>query len=221
MKTIAYIHTDMKEKFGLPRQSGVVPSLCGRIVFEPEFKNPDALRGLEGFSHIWVIWRFDGFDGEKRSPTVRPPRLGGNRRMGVFATRSPNRPNPIGLSVLKLDGIEGTDLLVSGVDMKDGTAVYDIKPYLKVSDCIPDATEGFAAFTKDKKCEVSFECDSSPLSPDDKKTVIELLEQDPRPAYKNEPDRIYGMNYKGYEIRFKTADGKVTVIEVKEIKRHE
>lgn len=221
MKTIAYIHSDMKEKFGLPRQSGVVPSLCGRIVFEPEFKNPDALRGLEGFSHIWVIWRFDGFDGEKWSPTVRPPRLGGNKRMGVFATRSPNRPNPIGLSVLKLDGIEGTDLLVSGVDMKDGTAVYDIKPYLKVSDCIPDATEGFAAFTKDKKCEVSFECDASPLSPDDKKTVIELLEQDPRPAYKNEPDRIYGMNYKGYEIRFKTADGKTTVIEVKEMKRHE
>ena len=221
MKIIAEIQTDMKEKFGLPRQSGLVPGLRGRIVFRPEFKSPEALRGLEGFSHIWVIWRFDGFDGDKWSPTVRPPRLGGNKRMGVFATRSPNRPNPIGMSVLRLDGIDGTDLLVAGIEMRDGTAVYDIKPYLKISDCIPDASDGFTSDTNGRLCDVAFECDASPLSPDDKKTVIELLEQDPRPAYKNEPDRIYGMNYKGYEIRFKTADGKVTVIEVKEIKCHE
>ena len=158
MKIIAKIRTDMSEKFGLPRQSGLVPELCGRIVFEPGYRCAEALRGLDGFSHICAIWRFDGFDGENWSPTVRPPRLGGNKRMGVFATRSPNRPNPIGLSLLKLERIEDGELIVSGVDMRDGTAIYDIKPYLKITDCRPDAVDGFAEETAGKKCRVVFEC---------------------------------------------------------------
>lgn len=215
MKIIAKIHTDMPEKFGLPRQSGVVPELTGRIVFEPEYKNPDALRGLEGFSHIWVIWRFDGFDGGKWSPTVRPPRLGGNKRVGVFATRSPNRPNPVGLSCLKLEKIEDTDLYVSGIDMKDGTGVYDIKPYLKLTDCRPEATAGFAEDTAGKKCRVVFSGDVSCVESGDLDIIRELLEEDPRPSYINDPDRVYGMKYKDYNVRFTASDGVINVTEAK------
>ena len=214
MKIIARIMTDMKEKFGIPRQSGIVPTLTGRIVFEPAYRDPDALRGLEGFSHIWVIWRFDGFENESWSPTVRPPRLGGNRRMGVFATRSPNRPNPIGLSLLRLEGTEGTDLIVSGVDMRDGTCIYDIKPYLRLSDCVPDAKDGFAGDTGGKKCSVVYECDVSRLSDADLETVTALLEEDPHPSYKTGPDRIYGMRYKDKNIRFRVDGDKITVIEI-------
>ena len=215
MIIIARIRTDLKEKFGIPRQSGLVPELKGRIIFEPEYRDENALRGLDGFSHIWVIWRFDGFDGDKWSPTVRPPRLGGNKRMGVFATRSPNRPNPIGLSLLKLDKIENGELYVSGVDMRDNTAIYDIKPYLKITDCRPDAVDGFAEDTAENKTNVIFECDTSALSDNELETVRQMLEQDPHPSYKTEPERIYGMKYKKYDIMFSINDGIVFVKEIK------
>ena len=215
MKIIAEIKTDMPEKFGLPRQSGLIPGLSGRIIFKDEYKNKDALRGLEGFSHIWVIWRFDGFDNEKWSPTVRPPRLGGNKRIGVFATRSPNRPNPIGLSLLKLDKIDDGELCVSGVDMRDGTQIYDIKPYLKITDCRPDAVDGFAEETAEKKANVVFKCDTSVLTDDELETVRQMLQQDPHPAYKTESDRIYGMKYKRFDIMFYISDGTVFVKEIK------
>lgn len=215
MKIIAEIRTDMKEKFGIPRQSGLVPELKGKIVFEPEYKDENALRGLDGFSHIWVIWRFDGFDGEKWSPTVRPPRLGGNKRMGVFATRSPNRPNPLGLSLLKLDKIEDGELYVSGVDMKDGTAIYDIKPYLKITDCRPDAIDGFAEETAKQTSNVTFECDTDMLTKAELRTVKQMLEQDPHPSYKTEPDRLYGMKYKDFNVRFYVKDACVYVKEIK------
>ena len=216
MKIIAKIKTDMKEKFGLPRQSGLVPELKGKIVFEPEYKDENAVRGLDGFSHIWVIWRFDGFDGEKWSPTVRPPRLGGNKRMGVFATRSPNRPNPIGLSLLKLDKIEHGELFVSGVDMRDGTAIYDIKPYLKITDCRPDAIDGFAEETAKQRANIVFECDMSALSDSEIETVRQMLQQDPHPAYKKDAGRIYGMKYKEYNVKFTVSDGIITVISMEE-----
>ena len=215
MIIIARIRTDLKEKIGIPRQSGLVPELKGRIIFEPEYRDENALRGLDGFSHIWVIWRFDGFDGDKWSPTVRPPRLGGNKRMGVFATRSPNRPNPIGLSLLKLDKIENGELYVSGVDMRDNTAVYDIKPYLKITDCRPDAVDGFAENTATQMASVVFECDTTALSDNELETVRQMLEQDPHPSYKTEPERIYGMKYKDFEIRFYIKDGTVFVKEIK------
>ncbi len=214
MKIIAEIKTDMKEKFGLPRQSGLIPGLKGRIVFMPEYKNEDALRGLSGFSHIWVIWRFNGFEKDTWSPTVRPPRLGGNKRMGVFATRSPNRPNPIGLSLLKLDKIENGELYVSGIDMRDGTAIYDIKPYLKITDCRPDATDGFAEDTAEQKAKVVFECDTDMLTEAELATITQMLEQDPHPAYKTEPERVYGMRYKKFNITFGISDGTVTVKEI-------
>ena len=216
MKIIAKIKTDMKEKFGLPRQSGLVPELKGKIVFEPEYKDENALRGLDGFSHIWVIWRFDGFDGEKWSPTVRPPRLGGNKRMGVFATRSPNRPNPIGLSLLKLDKIEHGVLFVSGVDMRDGTAIYDIKPYLKITDCRPDAIDGFAEETSKQVSSVVFECETGTLTKTELETLKQLLMQDPHPAYKKDAGRIYGMKYKEYNVKFTVSDGIITVISMEE-----
>ena len=213
MKTIADIKTDMPEKFGLPRQSGLVPELTGRIIFRPEYRNAESLRGLDGFSHIWVIWRFDGFDGEW-SPTVRPPRLGGNKRMGVFATRSPNRPNPIGLSLLKLERIEEGELIVSGIDMRDGTEIYDIKPYLKITDCRPDAVDGFAEDTAENKTEVRFDCGTDKLTGQELEVVTGLLEQDPHPAYKNDPDRIYGMKYKKHDILFSVKDGVICVKEI-------
>ena len=216
MKIIAKIKTDMKEKFGLPRQSGLVPELKGKIIFEPEYKDENALRGLDGFSHIWVIWRFDGFDGEKWSPTVRPPRLGGNKRMGVFATRSPNRPNPIGLSLLKLDKIEHGELFVSGVDMRDGTAIYDIKPYLKITDCRPDAIDGFAEETAKQVSSVVFECETGTLTKTELETLKQLLMQDPHPAYKKDAGRIYGMKYKEYNVKFTVSDGIITVISMEE-----
>ncbi len=216
MKIIAEIRTDMKEKFGIPRQSGLVPELKGKIVFEPEYKDENALRGLDGFSHIWVIWRFDGFDGDKWSPTVRPPRLGGNKRMGVFATRSPNRPNPIGLSLLKLDKIEDGELYVSGVDMKDGTAIYDIQPYLKISDCRPDAVDGFAEETAKQVSGVAFECETDMLTQTELETLKQLFMQDPHPSYKKDGGRIYGMKYKEYNVKFTVSDGIITVISMEE-----
>lgn len=214
MKTIALIKTDMKEKFGLPRQSGLIPGLHGRIVFEPEYKNEAAIKGLDGFSHIWVIWRFDGFDNGKWSPTVRPPRLGGNKRIGVFATRSPNRPNPIGLSLLRLEKIENGELYVSGIDMRDGTRIYDIKPYLKITDCRPDAVDGFAEDTAENRVNVVFECNTDMLTETELETVTQMLEQDPHPAYKTDANRTYGMSYKDREIKFCVAENTVTVKEI-------
>ncbi len=213
MKIIAHIHTAFPTKFGIPRQSGLVPTLHGEIVFVPEYRNPDALRGLEGYSHLWLIWEFsERRDTDKWSPTVRPPRLGGNRRMGVFATRSPNRPNPIGLSSVVLERIEYTEnrgpvLHVRGADLLDGTPIYDIKPYLSFTDSHPDARGGFADEKKDDMLHV--ECDDAllePFSDDDRQALLELLSEDPRPSYQEDPLRIYGMEYAGFEVQFQVSD---------------
>jgi tRNA-Thr(GGU) m(6)t(6)A37 methyltransferase TsaA len=216
MKVIAHIQTDFKDKFGIPRQSGRVPSLLGRIVFEEEYRNPDALRGIEGFSHLWLIFDFSKSHREDWSPTVRPPRLGGNRRIGVFASRSPFRPNPVGLSVVKLERVEKGELIVSGVDLLDGTPIYDIKPYLPFADSIPDAVGGYADDFEDYKLEVEFPEDLLHRLPQDKRqAAIDCLAQDPRPAYQ-EDERRYSMAFAGYDIRFFVKENRLTVIEVEE-----
>lgn len=221
LKTIAVMHTDFDTKFGLPRQSGIVPELSGTIVFEPLYRNPDALRGLEGYSHLWIIWGFSGgFASEKEksklwSPTVRPPRLGGNRRIGVFATRSPNRPNPVGLSCVKLEGIESTAeygnvIRVSGIDMMNGTPIYDIKPYLPHIDAHPEAAGGFAKDVDGGRLTVS--ADSALLAklPEDKREpLLAILREDPRPSYQSDENRIYGFPYAGFEVTFKVIGDKV------------
>ena len=206
----------MKEKFGLPRQSGIVGELKGRIVFEPEYRRIEAVRGLENFSHIWLLWRFCGFENETFSPTVRPPKLGGNKRVGVFATRSPNRPNPIGLSAVKLDKIDtecdnAPVLYVSGVDMTDGTEILDIKPYLPFTDCVKEATGSLTERTD--KLEVVFK-DPVNISQEEKSAVIRLIAEDPRPGYIDEPGRIYGMMYKDHNIRFTVENGIATVFDI-------
>jgi tRNA-Thr(GGU) m(6)t(6)A37 methyltransferase TsaA len=216
MKVIAHIQTDFKDKFGIPRQSGRVPSLLGRIVFEEEYRNPDALRGIEGFSHLWLIFDFSKSHREDWSPTVRPPRLGGNRRIGVFASRSPFRPNPVGLSVVKLERVEKGELIVSGVDLLDGTPIYDIKPYLPFADSISDAVGGYADDFEDYKLEVEFPEDLLHRLPQDKRqAVIDCLAQDPRPAYQ-EDERRYSMAFAGYDIRFFVKENRLTVLEVEE-----
>ena len=217
MHIIAKIHTDFPEKFGLPRQSGLIGSLKGKIVFEKEYRNEDALRGLEGFSHLWILWKFDGMGEREWSPTVRPPRLGGNRRMGVFATRSPNRPNPIAMSAVKIeeirkDGENGTVIIVSGIDMKDGTGVFDIKPYLPYADSIPGADGGFADAGDEVKRSVRFEDGASGVLPEERERELEqILSRRPVPAYKNDEARVYHLSYAGYEIDFK-EDGEVIVV---------
>lgn len=216
-KTIAKIHTDFPEKFGIPRQSGLVPELTARIVFEPEFRNPDAVKGLEGFSHLWLIWRFDVPVSDKFTATVRPPRLGGNETMGVFATRSPFRPNPIGLSSVEISGIscgpEGPVIIVNGADLRDGTEILDIKPYLPYSDSHPDAVSGFVGSLDEEPLTIVF---SVPL-PDsfDKEkesTLIKVLSLDPRPHYQNDETRVYGMAFAGFNIKFKVSGKTLTVI---------
>ena len=208
MKVIARIRSDFPEKFGIPRQSGLVPELRSKIVFEPEFRNADALRGIEGFSHLWLIWQFSAAVRDTWSPTVRPPRLGGNRRMGVFATRSPFRPNAIGLSSLKLEKIEytaesGPVLHVTGADMLDMTPIYDIKPYLTFCDSHPDAVSGFAAEYEDYRLKVHIPDDiSGEIDPDILKGITNVLALDPRPSYQNDPERIYKMDVAGYFIEF-------------------
>lgn len=222
MKIIAHLRTDFKEKFGIPRQSGLVQELTGRIVFEPEYRNPDAVRGIEEFSHLWVLWGFEGFNTEKNgwSPTVRPPRLGGNERVGVFATRSPNRPNPIGLSCVKLcsviyDKKLGPVINISGIDMLDMTPVYDIKPYLAYVDSHPEATNGFADDTADYSIDVCIPTNICKKIPQEHiGALYGLLAQDPRPAYQNDPCRIYGLKYADMEIKFKASDGKLTVCDI-------
>lgn len=221
MKIIAKIHTDFKEKFGIPRQSGIADGLLARIVFEPEYRVPEALRGIDGYSHLWLIWQFSESVCESWSPTVRPPRLGGNRRMGVFATRSPYRPNPIGLSSVRLVGVEDTEgegrvLVVSGADLLDGTPIYDIKPYLAYTDSHSDAIGGFADPVRDYALEVEIDDSLLSLVCEQKRDgLIEILRHDPRPSYQNDPEREYGMRFADYEVKFKVDGNKLTVISIK------
>lgn len=220
MKVIARIRSDFKTKFGIPRQSGLVEELTATVVFEPEYRNPDALRGIEGFSHLWLIWEFSEAVRENWSPTVRPPRLGGNQRMGVFATRSPFRPNPIGLSCVKLLGVRqdealGTVLDVGGADLMDGTPIFDIKPYAPYADCHPEALGGFAAERPD---EIPVVIPDSLLVkvPEEKRAALRgVLAHDPRPRYQDDAERIYGMEFAGCDIKFRVADGVVTVTDIK------
>lgn len=219
MKTIAKIKNGFPTKFGIPRQSNLIEGLKSKIIFEPEFRSPDAIRGLEDFSHLWIIWEFNQSK-ESDSLTVRPPRLGGNKRMGVFATRSPFRPNPIGLSCVKIEGFEkddklGTVILVSGADMTDGTPILDIKPYLPHIDSVPDARGGFADEVKDYSLNVSIPDEIKKACSDSFINVVtEILAQDPRPSYQNDPDRIYGFPYDGKEIKFKANSNDLYVISI-------
>ena len=224
MKIIAKIHNDFKEKFGIPRQSGLSGELKSKIVFEPEYRNPDALRGIDGYSHLWLIWQFSEAIREDWSPTVRPPRLGGNKRVGVFATRAPYRPNPIGLSSVKLEAVEQTSdegivLIVSGADLLDGTPIYDIKPYLAYVDSHPDATDGFAEKVRDYALNVVF-CKEllSRIDISRQKSLIQILGQDPRPSYQTDPEREYGMKFADYEIFFKVDGDILTVTRVESLK---
>ena len=220
LKVIAHIHTAFPTKFGIPRQSGLVDGLRGEIIFTPEYRNADALRGLEDFSHIWLVWQFSGAVRESWSPTVRPPRLGGNTRMGVFATRSPFRPNPLGLSSVRLEAIEhrpevGPVLIVRGADLMDGTPIYDIKPYIPYGDCHPDATGGFTDTAGDFLLNVSFPPALLSLLPEDKRdAAIGVLSHDPRPSYQRSPERVYGLSFAGYDIRFTVEENILTVREV-------
>ncbi len=218
MKIIARIRSDFPTKFGIPRQSGLAETEAV-IVFEPEYRNDDALRGLEDYSHLWLIWKFSEAQRDTWSPTVRPPRLGGNRRMGVFATRSPFRPNPIGLSSVRLIGLEktndGTVLRVSGADLMDGTPIYDIKPYLAFTDSHPDAVGGFADERKDYSLQVEIPMELLALVPENKSAaLLELLAGDPRPQYIHDPERVFGFEFAGLEIRFTVKDGVLTVTEI-------
>lgn len=223
MKPIARIRSDFAEKFGVPRQSGLVEALEAQVVLEPPYRNPDALRGLEDFSHIWLIWVFDRAVRADWSPTVRPPRLGGNTRMGVFATRSPFRPNNLGLSSVKLLGVEhttefGTVLHVGGADLMDGTPIFDIKPYIPYGDCHPEATGGFTDTTKRILLTVDFPPVLLERLPDDKQeAAIKVLAQDPRPSYQKNADRIYGLTFAGFNIRFQVADTVLTVVDVETV----
>ncbi len=218
LEVIAKIYTVHKQKFGIPRQSGMVNSPA-KIVFEPKFRDPNAVRGLDGFSHIWVLWQFSEAKSDTWQPTVRPPRLGGNKRVGVFATRSPFRPNSIGLSSLKLQRVEQTDkgpvLHVLGADILDGTPIFDIKPYIAFCDSHPDAVCGFSEEYKNYKLEVVFgEGVSDKISDDLRDIIIELLACDPRPSYQHDPERVYGLDVSGYSVKFTVCDDVLTVKEV-------
>ena len=217
IKVIAKIETDFKEKFGIPRQSGLAESATGKIVFEPAFKNADAIRGLDGYSHLWLIWQFSEAVRDNWSPTVRPPRLGGNERVGVFATRSPFRPNAIGLSSVKIEHIDFTnvEIYVSGVDMLDGTPIFDIKPYIPFADSKKDAVGGFADEHKAYSLDVIISDELLKKIPEKhQKTIAEILAEDPRPSYQNDPDRIYGMKFAEFNIKFKVRDEVLTVLDV-------
>ena len=220
MKVIAKIYTDFKEKFGIPRQSGLVSTLESKIVFEPKYRNSDALRGIEEYSHLWILWKFSEVpENDKFNPTVRPPRLGGNKKMGVFATRSPYRPNPIGLSSVKLLRLEETDegtvLIVSGADMLNGTPIYDIKPYLPYTDIHSDAVGGFADEKLSYKLEVEFPEELLIKIPESKREgLIELLSEDPRPSYIEDSESVDGFNFSEFEIKFKVKEDKLRVTAV-------
>lgn len=217
---IARIHTDFATKFGVPRQSGLVPELRSSIVFEPQFRNPDALRGIEDFSHIWLIWHFSEADRESWSPTVRPPRLGGNRRLGVFATRSPFRPNSLALSCVKLESVElsrtnGPVLHVSGADLMDGTPIFDIKPYIPYADCRPEASGGFTDEVE-RRCLTVVIPDGlrTALPPEKLASLTGVLENDPRPSYQDDPERVYGFGFAGAEVRFRVSGEVLTVVSI-------
>lgn len=221
MKVIAHIKTDFKDKFGVPRQSGLIKSATGKIVFEKEYRDPSAIRGLEDFSHIWVLWEFSQVKSNTWSPTVRPPLLGGNKRMGVFATRSPYRPNAIGMSVLEIEGIEITEgegpvIVVSGCDMIDNTPIFDIKPYLPYADSIPDAKAGFTENLEDRILEVEISQDMLDKIPEEKQKLLEeILKNDPRPSYQNDPTRVYGFEFCGFEVKFTVNAKLLKVVSVK------
>ena len=220
MQVIARIRSEFPTKFGIPRQSGLVPETRATIVFEPEYRNPDALRGLEGFSHLWLIWEFSESVRDGWSPTVRPPRLGGNVRRGVFATRSPFRPNPIGLSSVRLEKIcptedRGTVLLVSGADLMDGTPIFDIKPYIPYADAHPEALEGFTAQAGDYLLDVVFPPELEKLIPLEQRAALRgVLSHDPRPSYQADPTRVYGMRFAAFDVRFTVEEHTLTVREV-------
>lgn len=222
MHIIARMHSDFESKFGIPRQSGLVEELESLVVFEPEYRNPDALRGLEGFSHVWLIWEFSKAVREAWSPTVRPPRLGGNTRMGVFATRSPFRPNAIGLSCVRLLGIEerpgsGAVLRVAGADLMDGTPIFDIKPYLPYADAHPEAADGFAGPDGGRVLEVEFPQALLDKVPEGKRAALTgVLAHDPRPQYQADPDRVYGLGFAGLNVRFLVRNDRLSVVDVEE-----
>lgn len=217
MQIIGHIETDFPDKFGIPRQSGLVSALQGKIVFTPEFRSGEAVRGLEQFSHIWLLWQFSASEKAHWAATVRPPRLDGNTRIGVFATRSPFRPNPIGLSSVRLERITydenlGPVLWVSGADLLDGTPIYDIKPYIPYTDCHPEATEGYTEETKTYCLQVDFPADLlAKFSEEKREAVLGVLAQDPRPAYHHDPERIYGVSFAGFDVRFR-VDGQNLVV---------
>lgn len=220
VKIVAHIRSDFQQKFGIPRQSGLVDALEADIIFTPEFRDPEALRGLEGFSHLWLIWEFSQARRAKWSPTVRPPRLGGNQRMGVFATRSPFRPNPMGLSCVKLKEVrlhtpDGPVIRVAGADLLDGTPIYDIKPYLPYADCKPEAVGGFASAPKEATLTVTLPPELEEKVPEAKRAALRgVLAQDPRPSYQDDPERVYGMGFAGLDVRFRVEGGRLTVVEV-------
>ena len=216
---IAYIRTEFPEKFGIPRQSGLADNLQARIVFEPEYRSPEALRGLEDFSHIWLIWEFSANRHAQWQPTVRPPRLGGNEHMGVFATRSPFRPNPLGLSCVKIDSIEhdpvdGPVIKVCGADLMDGTPIYDIKPYIRYADSVPDALCGYVDNLDERCLKVVMPDELAAKVGPVSESLIQVLRLDPRPSYHDDPSRIYGMSFSGYNVRFTVSQDVLTVVEI-------
>ena len=219
MKIIARIRNDYDGKFGVPRQSGLVEEVVSTIVFEPEYRVPEALRGIEAFSHLWLIWAFDRTERENWSPTVRPPRLGGNQRIGVFATRSPYRPNPIGLSCVRLIGVgkgsEGTVLKVAGADLVSGTPIYDIKPYLPYADCKTDATGGFTDRTEKRRVEVEIPEELAGKMDEERLQALKaVLREDPRPAYQEDPERVYAFEFGGKHVEFRVENGVLTVLRI-------
>ena len=224
IQAIARMHSDFPTKFGIPRQSSLVDDLRSTIVFEPEFRNPDALRGIEEFSHLWIIWQFSEAVRSDWSPIIRPPRLGGNTRLGVFASRSPFRPNSLGLSSVKILGLEqtakfGTVIHVAGADLMDGTPIFDIKPYIPYSDCHPEASGGFTDTADDFILDVNIPEQLLQILPEGKReAAIGILSHDPRPSYQRKPERIYGISFAGFNIRFQVQENKLQVIEIKEDK---
>ncbi|WP_446425394.1 tRNA (N6-threonylcarbamoyladenosine(37)-N6)-methyltransferase TrmO [Mailhella sp.] len=223
MNIIAHIHSDLPTKFGVPRQSGLVDALKARIVFTEQYRAPEALRGLEEFTHIWLIWEFSHARREDWSPTVRPPRLGGNRRLGVFATRSPFRPNPIGLSCVKLERVElhtpeGPVLFVAGADLMDGTPIFDIKPYVPYADAHPNASAGFTAALPDATLDVYFpDTWRNRFTEEQQAAITGILERDPRPHYHDDPERIYGMTFAGHDVRFRVEGGTAVVCGIEKL----
>lgn len=217
MKVIGHIRTDFPSKFGIPRQSGLIDGLKGKIILEPEYRNPQVYKGIEEFSHIWLLWEFSEAKKEHWSATVKPPRLGGKKRMGVFATRAPFRPNNIGLSCVKLDRVEqdekdGPVLWVAGVDLLDGTPIYDIKPYIPLADCHPEASEGYTRETKIHELKVEFPEELLNQYPEEKRqAVLGILAQDPRPTYFQDPERVYGVPFAGFDVKFR-VDGDLLIV---------